>query len=139
MVLPSRASSHKIKVTTTVSMVANLVKQVGGNRVASALMRLRSRLPTKADIISQPQALRADARNQHRPLGQDRKTLHGRCRPFPNRDGRSQYSYDRYNPNRLDVRVESLSSAPMNLKFGLCNDGDFQLGLESNNSVRTNA
>src|SRR5687768_7839887 len=32
------------------------------------------------------------------------------------------YSYDRYNSARRDVRAESLSIAPMNLKAGLCNN-----------------
>lgn len=46
------------------------------------------------------------------------------------------YSYDRHNPARADVRVESVAIAPMNLKVGLCNSVDFQLILETYNSVR---
>jgi hypothetical protein len=46
------------------------------------------------------------------------------------------YSYDRYNVERRDVRAESLSIAPMNLKAGLCNNVDLQLILETYNSVR---
>ena len=46
------------------------------------------------------------------------------------------YSYDRYNSDRSDVRAESLSIAPMNLKVGLYNNVDLQLVLETYNSVR---
>src|SRR5688572_4137918 len=46
------------------------------------------------------------------------------------------YSYDRYNSERRDVRAESLSIAPMNLKAGLWNNVDLQLVLETYNSVR---
>jgi len=48
------------------------------------------------------------------------------------------YSYDRYNSDRSDVRAESLSIAPMNLKVGLLNNVDLQLVLETYNSVRVN-
>ena len=46
------------------------------------------------------------------------------------------YAYDRYNPEHQDIRVESLSIAPMNLKAGLCNSVDLQLVVESHTSVR---
>jgi hypothetical protein len=46
------------------------------------------------------------------------------------------YSYDRYNPERRDVRAEGVSIAPMNLKAGLWNNLDFQLVLETYRSVR---
>ena len=46
------------------------------------------------------------------------------------------YSYDRYNSERRDVRAESLSITPMNLKVGLRNNVDLQLVLETYNSVR---
>ncbi len=47
------------------------------------------------------------------------------------------YSYDRYNTARADVRVESLAIAPINLKAGLCNRVDLQLVVQSYNAVRT--
>ena len=47
------------------------------------------------------------------------------------------YSYDRNNGLPGDTRVESLSIAPMNLKVGLCNRADFQVFVETYNSVRT--
>jgi len=47
------------------------------------------------------------------------------------------YAYDRDNGLPGDTRVESVSIAPMNLKVGLCNYADFQLVLETYNSVRT--
>ena len=47
------------------------------------------------------------------------------------------YAYDRHNAARTDSRVESVSIAPMNLKVGLRNDVDLQLGLETYLSVRT--
>ena len=46
------------------------------------------------------------------------------------------YSYDRHNSDRNDVRAESLSIAPVNLKLGLYNNVDLQLVLETYNSVR---
>jgi hypothetical protein len=46
------------------------------------------------------------------------------------------YSYDRHNSERRDVRAESLSIAPLNLKAGLFNNVDFQLVLETYTSVR---
>ena len=46
------------------------------------------------------------------------------------------YSHDRHNPERADVRVDGLSIAPVNLKVGLCNRVDFQLVLETYNHVR---
>ena len=48
------------------------------------------------------------------------------------------HSYDRHNPERQDIRVESLSIAPINLKAGLCNRVDLQLVVESYTSVRVN-
>ena len=47
------------------------------------------------------------------------------------------YAYDRHNAARTDTRVETVSIAPMNLKVGLRNDVDLQLGLETYLSVRT--
>jgi hypothetical protein len=47
------------------------------------------------------------------------------------------YSYDRYNSEPGDVRVETVSIAPMNLKLGLLNRVDLQLVLEPYTSVRT--
>ena len=47
------------------------------------------------------------------------------------------YSYDRHNVERSDVRVESLSIAPVNLKVGLRHNVDLQLVLQTYNSVRT--
>jgi hypothetical protein len=47
------------------------------------------------------------------------------------------YTYDRHNPARDDVSVESVAIAPVNLKAGLCNRVDFQLVVESYSSVRT--
>ena len=46
------------------------------------------------------------------------------------------YTYDRRNPDRSDVRAESLAIAPVNLKVGLCNRVDLQLVLETYSSVR---
>lgn len=46
------------------------------------------------------------------------------------------YSYDRHNPERRNIRVESVSIAPINLKAGLCNNVDLQLVVESYTSVR---
>ncbi len=46
------------------------------------------------------------------------------------------YSYDRYNPERVDTRAESVAIAPMNLKLGLLNQVDFQVILESYTSTR---
>jgi hypothetical protein len=48
-----------------------------------------------------------------------------------------RYSYDRYNPDRADVRVETVEIAPVNLKVGLCNKADLQLVLQPYLSVRT--
>jgi hypothetical protein len=47
------------------------------------------------------------------------------------------YAYDRYNPDRSDTRVETVSIAPVNLKVGLLNNVDLQLLLESYVSQRT--
>ena len=47
------------------------------------------------------------------------------------------YSYDRDNGLPGDTRVEGVSIAPMNLKLGLCNRADFQMVVETYNSVRT--
>lgn len=46
------------------------------------------------------------------------------------------YSYDRHNPERRDIRIESVSIAPINLKAGLYNNVDLQLVVESYTSVR---
>jgi hypothetical protein len=46
------------------------------------------------------------------------------------------YSHDRHNPQRQNIRVESVSIAPINLKAGLCNNVDLQLVVESYTSVR---
>ena len=47
------------------------------------------------------------------------------------------YSFDRYNTDFNDTRVETVGIAPINLKAGLCNNVDFQLILEPYTSVRT--
>src|SRR5688572_31905736 len=41
------------------------------------------------------------------------------------------YSYDRYNPERADQRVQTLGVGITNWKLGLTNDIDFQLVTES--------
>src|SRR5687768_3824052 len=41
------------------------------------------------------------------------------------------YSYDRHNPERADVRVQSVGVGVTNWKLGLLNDVDFQLVTES--------
>ena len=46
------------------------------------------------------------------------------------------YSYDRYNPDHANTRVESFAVAPVNLKIGLLNQVDFQLILQTWNHVR---
>jgi outer membrane putative beta-barrel porin/alpha-amylase len=46
------------------------------------------------------------------------------------------YAYDQHNPARANVSVETVAIAPLNLKMGLCNSVDFQLVLETYNSVR---
>jgi len=46
------------------------------------------------------------------------------------------YSYDRYNPDRTNTRVESVGIAPMNLKLGLLNNMDLQLMVDPYTSVR---
>lgn len=46
------------------------------------------------------------------------------------------YAYDRHNPARANVSVETVAIAPVNLKIGLCNSVDFQLVIESYTSVR---
>ena len=40
------------------------------------------------------------------------------------------YVYDRYNPERMDSRVETFTVAPMNLKVGLLNNVDLQIGID---------
>lgn len=47
------------------------------------------------------------------------------------------YSFDRYNSDFNDTRIETVSIAPINLKAGLCNNVDFQLTLEPYTSVHT--
>ncbi|MBI3850516.1 MAG: transporter [Verrucomicrobia bacterium] len=47
------------------------------------------------------------------------------------------YSFDRYNSDVNNTRVETVSIAPINLKAGLRNNVDFQLILEPYTSVRT--
>lgn len=47
------------------------------------------------------------------------------------------YSHDRHNPAGTDTSVETVSIAPVNLKVGLRNRVDFQLVLQTYNSVRT--
>jgi hypothetical protein len=47
------------------------------------------------------------------------------------------FSYDRYNPARTDTRVETTSLAAINLKVGLCNQVDFQLGINPYTRIRT--
>ena len=47
------------------------------------------------------------------------------------------YSYDRYNSSREDIRNESLGFATVNLKVGLCNNADFQLLVPTFNKART--
>ena len=46
------------------------------------------------------------------------------------------YSYDRYNSDRANGRVEAFAVAPVNLKVGLLNQMDFQLILQTWNHVR---
>ena len=46
------------------------------------------------------------------------------------------YFYDRYNADHTDVRAESWSVAPVNLKLGLLNNVDIQLVLQTYNEVR---
>jgi hypothetical protein len=46
------------------------------------------------------------------------------------------YAYDRYTPLRDETRFERVSIAPMNLKMGLLNNLDLQLGIEPYNSTR---
>ncbi len=46
------------------------------------------------------------------------------------------YSHDRHNPERQNIRVESVSIAPINLKAGLRNNVDLQLVVEPYTSVR---
>ena len=47
------------------------------------------------------------------------------------------YSFDRFNGLPNNTRVESVAIAPVNLKVGLCDNVDFQLVLQTYNSVRT--
>ena len=47
------------------------------------------------------------------------------------------YSFDRYNGLPNNTRVESVAIASMNLKAGFCDNVDFQLVLQTYNSVRT--
>ena len=47
------------------------------------------------------------------------------------------YSFDRYNGLPNNTRVESVAMAPVNLKIGLRDNVDFQLVLQTYNSVRT--
>ena len=46
------------------------------------------------------------------------------------------YAYDRHNPERAPVRVETVSIGAVNLKVGLCNKTDLQIMLEPYTSVR---
>jgi hypothetical protein len=46
------------------------------------------------------------------------------------------YGYDRYTPGRDKTRFERVSIAPMNLKVGLLNNLDLQIGIEPYTSVR---
>ncbi len=47
------------------------------------------------------------------------------------------HTYDRYNPARSDMHVETVRIASVNLKAGLCNNVDLQLVLDTYESVRT--
>jgi hypothetical protein len=46
------------------------------------------------------------------------------------------FTYDRYNPDRADVRVESWSFGAVNFKVGLLNNVDFQVLVQPFNTVR---
>jgi hypothetical protein len=46
------------------------------------------------------------------------------------------FSYDRYNTDRSNTRVETVGIAPVNLKVGLLNNVDLQLMIDSYTSVR---
>src|SRR3954471_348524 len=46
------------------------------------------------------------------------------------------YAYDRHTVARDQTRFERVSIAPLNLKLGLLNNVDFQLGIESYSSIR---
>src|SRR6266850_2601485 len=46
------------------------------------------------------------------------------------------YGYDRHTLARDQTRFERVSIAPLNLKLGLLNNVDFQLGIESYTSIR---